>query len=647
MPAGSNQLRLSLLLLGLAALALLSDPVASSSVFDDATTGVDAPSVGNVLLDVSAADGKVDETQLLTLERLGTRAGLEAMAIVAIVVSCIVAVMLCSLGFVLLCGVLKPASQAESGKETDTKVLGAQAEDHHSNIQRHIASLEAKMSDLKAQEGTTPAVSTAAAVDAQAGGGEGVKGDMHLKNEAGQALKAADEGVKAAEERLRQAEATAEQLRDLTQQAAQKTEQLEKMVVEHADKALQQLETFVRETVQSLTVRIEEAIAAEASEDEVEALTKEAEDAAGQALRMPLPLLLAGLLAPMQLKVMVSWNSALLLLQFPALISLMVVMFMNFGVRCGGNELWVWAGGMAFMLKLSVTFRLWVLRQAGDVLFESRAEESTDSGLGVAGHPFYKFCKSFMSASKDYFKALLAYDGIATSFTSSVVSFTSFVLFIWGGVGVYFVIANAVDEERFCEANSLRAVARVFAFFYLVAFFISLIALVVWIVEMLLTSKRLALLVLEKVWQFDDQYSPVGFPVVSILVRALLLRSDKDMKSVEASILRSEIAELKEKKAELAKREAHVNKMLETTTNRLKAASQETKAPDNADELSTLYSRDLIELVDKVAIFTLAVQEQVRRLSPDGAMEESQLEAGADSRRTAAEVSKSAASSSV
>merc|ERR1712129_639582 len=105
------------------------------------------------------------------------------------------------------------------------------------------------------------------------------------------------------------------------------------------------------------------------------------------------------------------------------------------------------------------------------------------------GHPIHRFCSTVMASSKDYFKALLAHDGISRSLVSSLLSLISIALFVWGGAGVYFVIIYAAEEEISCDAKYLRAVSRGFAFFYVIAFFWSLAALAVRILEMIMTCK--------------------------------------------------------------------------------------------------------------------------------------------------------------
>lgn len=208
---------------------------------------------------------------------------------------------------------------------------------------------------------------------------------------------------------------------------------------------------------------------------------------------------------------------------------------------------------------------------------------------------------------------LVAYDGLSNSRASTLASFTSAVLLIWGGVGVYFVVQYAVVEERSCDAVALRTVSRIYAFFYVASFLWSLLTLLIWVLESFIASRSLALQVLQKAWQVDEQCSPSGFPMVSILVRALLLRSEKDMAKMQASILRGEIMELRTKKAELVKQEGDLDGAISAAQERLQVASGKTKATVSAEELTNLYSRDLAIFLDRVSIFSLAVQTVINK----------------------------------
>merc|ERR1740130_1997348 len=199
---------------------------------------------------------------------------------------------------------------------------------------------EAEKAQELARKAEVEAAIAAAEEAAAAAAGEMTEELIHLKEQA-------EAAAAAMQQQLMQAQITSEAMKALGEQAVEKADQIRIMLLEGGEQAYEQLEAFVRETVKTLTAQIEEVMSTDPSQDDVDSLAKEVEDGLGQALRLPLPLLLAGLLAPMQLQAMITWNYMVYLVQLPVLIAFLVAAVVDWGKRCGNNELWIWIYVMA------------------------------------------------------------------------------------------------------------------------------------------------------------------------------------------------------------------------------------------------------------------------------------------------------------
>lgn len=531
--------------------------------------------------------------------------------------SLLVALLIFGIGF--CCYGARRRSRSRPRSRGAASALSAHsADDDLASIKQQVAQLEQKMNEIK-QETLQEARRAEAEAAASAAGSLPVVAAGQGGEELAELKEQAEAAERAIEAQIKNAEATAEKMRRLAVEAQEKTNEIAEIVKDESAKGLEKLEAFVRDTVKSLEAQMESVLESEASQDDVEELRKEAEETAGQFLSMPLPLLLAGLLAPSQLKAMFSWNWVLLLMQTPLLIAFFIVMVVDRNESCGDNELWLWISVMSGVLAFSVLIRLRVVRSAGAALAETQVEEEKPQGAALFGDDNYisSLYRRVSAFSKGYFKLLLAYDGLARSPMNSLASFASFVVFIWGGVGVYYVISYAAEEEKTCDAQSLRVVSRVFAFIYVAAFLWSLIGLILWLVEIVVMSDSLAMAILEQAMAFDDEYSPSGFPILSIFVRAFLLRNDKDMEKVEAAILRNEIMELKEQEAALAMQQKKLDRELGSAEQRLEVAeATRDQMPSSAEELTEIYAEDLATLMNRIAIFSLVVQGQVEKFGP-------------------------------
>lgn len=397
----------------------------------------------------------------------------------------------------------------------------------------------------------------------------------------------------------------------------ERAEALRKDLLESGEQAWASGEAFVRETTALLTTAVQDTIADDVTTEEAAEFASGVEELASEALTMPLPLLLAGTFAPMQLQSLAFWNVALMAMHLPTLVALSIAFAIDFRLDCGNGSLWYWTVVMLGILGTATLVRLRVVLSVRTALKGMRSTaEVPDAGSMLTGGALGSFWRSLVISSKDYFTALLAYDGISRSWSYALLNFLGVLCVIWGGVSVWLVISNVVKDDTACPAWGLRLVVRWYAFLYVVFAIWSIVSVGLWIGSLLLTNERAALAVVRRAWLFDQNYSPSGLPVVTLFVRGMLLRDAKDMKALEASVLHSELEELRQQQGELDKQATALDVELKAAEHRLEAASDPSASTESVEELAAKYTQQLVSMIDTVTVVGMAVAKQLETNGP-------------------------------
>jgi hypothetical protein len=306
----------------------------------------------------------------------------------------------------------------------------------------------------------------------------------------------------------------------------------------------------------------------------------ESSESATSGLNSPvnLAIFLAGILAPSQLQAIASWNKLVLLLMAPLLCVFVFSIAYDYARPCANGELWVWLIGMTSLTTLIICVRcifLYIAASALTVLQDEEQDQTSTIADAVAGSRPLLGLRSLLSGrSRGFFRALHAHDKLCSGYTNRLLDMLTLLVFLWGGVGVWLSISNIDEDDRFCKATVVRTTSHLYALFYVLLFTINLLGLFLKAVTVLVAFDSVTLEALRSAKRFDDLYCPASLPVVSILVRALLLRDVEDTEAVELLALQRELKDLQTRQDRIAEEQTQVQKEIESSRNQAKILAQ-------------------------------------------------------------------------
>mmetsp|Transcript_9673 Transcript_9673/g.21230 ORF Transcript_9673/g.21230 Transcript_9673/m.21230 type:complete len:321 (-) Transcript_9673:32-994(-) len=207
------------------------------------------------------------------------------------------------------------------------------------------------------------------------------------------------------------------------------------------------------------------------------------------------------------------------------------------------------------------------------------------------GNPTWDFFMNIKSSSKYLFKALFLYDQLVSSFVYNLAKTIGVAYVVVGSAGVYFSIANIIDDTQWCEANGLITFMHIVSFFFVVFLTWTLVGLALWIVMLFASSKTVSSLIVKLAMKLDGT-NPLNLPIFVTFVRSVILRSSLDIVVVQKEIVTEEIgaleAQAKECTEQLAKRKAEIEAL----------EAQESAEKKSEDELVELYESQVKEGLD-------------------------------------------------
>lgn len=406
----------------------------------------------------------------------------------------------------------------------------------------------------------------------------------------------------------------------------EKSDEISDTVVNTAQQLWDFLEAFLRDTAKQLTENVQKALGAQSEEEE--ATWKEFSTTAASPLSLPLPLMVASLVAPLQLRLTRDWNAAISCVLAPLVLLLFVAVFVDWEKTCGSGGLWVWSIATSAQFALLVVLRWRIARAARSGLADlaEAAEKENGSSDGQATVSFGTFLEDLNSMhdisikailySKEYMRALVTYDGIARSWMYSCVHCLNIIGFAWGGLGVYITVYYAVLDAQTCDAIFLRFVAHLYAFCIVLTSTLAIVGAVLAIVISFITTDTVAIKVLRATWAFDQQFTPSGIPIATIFARAILLRNAKDTKQVEYCLLEAEMEELRTKKQLLADQSKALQSDIVSKEERYQSVSGAIPDLSSSDALIQTYQGDFEGFVDRISIISLTLIAQCETVGP-------------------------------
>jgi len=264
----------------------------------------------------------------------------------------------------------------------------------------------------------------------------------------------------------------------------------------------------------------------------------------------PMTMLLAGLLAPVQLRLM--WGDNLVRLALSgAILSLDVVsLILAHGTKCMSQGLPVfgtidalhfWIGVDAFSLFVTAAVSAMVVKKAGATIAEvdAASEISLDTEPGTDPEEAFRanMEKQLLAGAK----AIVMYDSLAGSSLNRLPPVLALFDFFWQAGGL-FIIFDTPGAS--CGATFLLDWARGREVIFLVGFVPMIVGVGVAAVRLAVSSPAFSQAVLETAANIDEANFPQGPPVCTILVRSFLVRDVTDVAGVKLQVARAEEAKL-------------------------------------------------------------------------------------------------------
>merc|ERR1712083_951054 len=131
-----------------------------------------------------------------------------------------------------------------------------------------------------------------------------------------------------------------------------------------------------------------------------------------------------------------------------------------------------------------------------------------------------------------------------------------------------------MGDSESCKAKSVRLVAHVYEFFYVMLLSCTIPVLAVWIIGALVNLEVIQKPILKALQEFDDSASG-GVPVTTLLAKTLVFRRvAADIRDVEKDGLEAVIADMTKRKSEMDQRKESVCAELEVKAAAAKAMGE-------------------------------------------------------------------------
>mmetsp|Transcript_41170 Transcript_41170/g.73964 ORF Transcript_41170/g.73964 Transcript_41170/m.73964 type:complete len:733 (-) Transcript_41170:176-2374(-) len=291
------------------------------------------------------------------------------------------------------------------------------------------------------------------------------------------------------------------------------------------------------------------------------------------------PMLLAGLLAPIRLQILITWNRIALFMGMPMLLVLAGVTVFDLGQPCERGYIWVWASGMLCILGLALIARLWTLHSAVRVLQECKHDDIHEQWHS-ADTWIVNMKKRFIEDSTDFFKGLVGYDHTVNSIACRSLSLLNALYILWGGTGIFFSIWYVVQDTKYCKAGALMFLMHFYSFIYVMLLSFTLPVLLIEIVAAIIDNTSIVETVALSVAKGIDKQNPQNFPVATLFARAFFLSSVSKIHEAEAKSLQVDVDELTAKKTELQKKASDLQSQLESKEARFHKMLKEKQAAE-------------------------------------------------------------------
>lgn len=145
-------------------------------------------------------------------------------------------------------------------------------------------------------------------------------------------------------------------------------------------------------------------------------------------------------------------------------------------------------------------------------------------------------------------KTMVVYDSIVGGWAFWLLSFLVFFDFCWQIYGLTFFLST---PSTYCDATFMRIVFRIRCTTFLLMLSYHFIVLVNAGGTLIIRNESFTEALVERAHDLDEDFSPSWMPIVTILVRAFLVRDQSDLDKMQLKILRSQKRQVYEKHREM------------------------------------------------------------------------------------------------
>lgn len=316
---------------------------------------------------------------------------------------------------------------------------------------------------------------------------------------------------------------------------------------------MEQMKRVLEVRVQNVSTRVPQIIS-----EEVEAATEETRNL----LQIPLPdarlnisehlpsltMLLAGLMAPLQLKVMYADNLARLGISGAILSMDVIALLTAHGTRCISQQLpllgtldalHVWIGVDAISLGFACAVSAMVLQKCGQTIAEVDASmELPEANPSDPEEAFRAALEKQLLAGS---KAIIMYDSLSGSTVLRLLPVLSLFDFVWQANGLMLLFDTPGSS---CGAHFLLDWSRGRGVIFLIGLVPMLTTVGLAAVRVAVSSSSFGQSLLEAAANLDEASFPHGPPVFTILVRSFVVRDVTDMAKIRLQVAKAEETKL-------------------------------------------------------------------------------------------------------
>eukprot|EP00933_Yihiella_yeosuensis_P055678 TRINITY_DN5453_c0_g1_i1.p1 TRINITY_DN5453_c0_g1~~TRINITY_DN5453_c0_g1_i1.p1 ORF type:complete len:887 (+),score=212.12 TRINITY_DN5453_c0_g1_i1:27-2663(+) len=298
----------------------------------------------------------------------------------------------------------------------------------------------------------------------------------------------------------------------------------------------------------------------------------------------PLSLILAGLVAPVQLKMLHADNMGRMALTGAMFGLDSLSLFFGWGKNCITDDFWLLGNidllhGWIFVDAASLGFTLAVSAKvyssAKATLDEIQKMKEEELEIPPGSDPETVFRMTMQNDLMTGARAMLQFDRLTQSAVYRMLPVMSIFDFVWQAGGLILIFDT---PSITCQAKTLLYWSRIRGMTFLVGLIPAVLGFGMTAVKVLVNSHGFGQSVLEAASDADAAIFPAHAPVFTVLVRSFLVRDSTDMASVELQVLRAEENRIQRARDKMRQEKERIERELVNLETRFAAASTRAEA---------------------------------------------------------------------